>query len=169
MEKRGQVAMEFLMTYGWAIIIILVAVGALGYLGVFSTSTVNRCEIEAPFSCGEVRLTNGDPDAVPPTLDTLTFTMGASQISGDSGNNRIDSVLVNGQGCTLSRTNFIDDADQTQDARYSRQIFDCVAPDDTVDFGGIGDKFSGLIGLTYERTGAGITREIQGEVSGEIE
>jgi len=152
--------MEFLMTYGWAIIIILIAVGALWYLGVFRTSTVNRCEIEAPFSCGEVRLADGTPD-------TLTFTMAAGQISGDSTNNKINSVIINGQDCTstLSRTNFIDTADATKDARYSKQIFTCTL----ADAGGVGDKFSGLVGITYERQGAGITRQLQGEFSGEIE
>ncbi len=32
--KRGQAALEFLMTYGWAILVVLVAIGALAYFGV---------------------------------------------------------------------------------------------------------------------------------------
>lgn len=38
MKKRGQAAMEFLMTYGWAILVVLAAVGALAYFGVLSPS-----------------------------------------------------------------------------------------------------------------------------------
>src|SRR3990167_2612824 len=34
-KMKGQVAMEFLMTYWWAIMVVLVAVGALAYFGVF--------------------------------------------------------------------------------------------------------------------------------------
>ncbi len=34
--KKGQAAMEFLMTYGWAILVVLVAIGALAYFGVLS-------------------------------------------------------------------------------------------------------------------------------------
>jgi hypothetical protein len=34
--KKGQAAMEFLMTYGWAILVVLVAIGALTYFGVLS-------------------------------------------------------------------------------------------------------------------------------------
>lgn len=34
MYKKGQNAMEFLMTYGWAILVMLIAVGALAYFGV---------------------------------------------------------------------------------------------------------------------------------------
>jgi len=31
MHKKGQAAMEFLMTYGWAILVVLIAIGALMY------------------------------------------------------------------------------------------------------------------------------------------
>lgn len=33
-QKKAQAAMEFLMTYGWAILVVLVAIGALAYFGV---------------------------------------------------------------------------------------------------------------------------------------
>jgi len=36
MNKRGQAAMEFLMTYGWAILAAVIAIGVLAYFGVFS-------------------------------------------------------------------------------------------------------------------------------------
>ncbi|MGV8168777.1 MAG: hypothetical protein ACP5N3_01860 [Candidatus Nanoarchaeia archaeon] len=36
MRKKGQAAMEFLMTYGWAIIVVLAAIAALAYFGVLS-------------------------------------------------------------------------------------------------------------------------------------
>lgn len=36
MSKKGQAAMEFLMTYGWAILVVLAAIGALAYFGVLS-------------------------------------------------------------------------------------------------------------------------------------
>ena len=32
--KKAQAAMEFLMTYGWAILVVLIAIGALAYFGV---------------------------------------------------------------------------------------------------------------------------------------
>lgn len=35
-NKKGQAAMEFLMTYGWAILTGLIAIGVLAYFGVFS-------------------------------------------------------------------------------------------------------------------------------------
>ena len=54
-KKKGQAAMEFLMTYGWAILVVLAAIGALAYFGVlnptrfipevcqFSTATGMAC------------------------------------------------------------------------------------------------------------------------------
>jgi len=38
-QKRGQAAMEFLMTYGWAILAAIVAIGVLAYFGVFSNNS----------------------------------------------------------------------------------------------------------------------------------
>jgi hypothetical protein len=35
-DKKGQAAMEFLMTYGWAILAAVIAIGVLAYFGVFS-------------------------------------------------------------------------------------------------------------------------------------
>ena len=34
--KKAQAAMEFLMTYGWALLVVLAAIGALAYFGVLS-------------------------------------------------------------------------------------------------------------------------------------
>lgn len=37
MKKKGQAAIEFLVTYGWAILGALIVVGALSYFGIFNT------------------------------------------------------------------------------------------------------------------------------------
>ncbi len=37
-NKKSQAAMEFLMTYGWAILVVLAAIGALAYFGVLNYS-----------------------------------------------------------------------------------------------------------------------------------
>src|SRR3989338_5866650 len=39
MKKKGQAAMEYLMTYGWAILIVIIVAAALWALGVFNPST----------------------------------------------------------------------------------------------------------------------------------
>jgi len=44
--------MEFLMTYGWAILVVLVVIGALAYFGVLSPATLlpEKCTVALPFS-----------------------------------------------------------------------------------------------------------------------
>jgi hypothetical protein len=66
--KKGQAAMEYLMTYGWAILIILIALGALFYLGVFRPKASNVCMGSPPLQCTDVKLTQ---DGV------LTLVLGA--------------------------------------------------------------------------------------------
>lgn len=48
-NKKGQEALEFLMTYGWAILVVLIAIGILTYLGLFEDkvfATENNCFCE---------------------------------------------------------------------------------------------------------------------------
>jgi hypothetical protein len=51
--KQAQAAMEFLMTYGWALLVVLVAIGALAYFGVFSPQTFlpGQCVFFPGVSC----------------------------------------------------------------------------------------------------------------------
>lgn len=49
--KKGQAAMEFLMTYGWAILAAVIAIGVLAYFGVFSPGkyTTGSAILNPPF------------------------------------------------------------------------------------------------------------------------
>jgi len=51
--KKGQAAMEFLMTYGWAILVVLVAIGALAYFGVLNPDKLlpNQCRLAQGLYC----------------------------------------------------------------------------------------------------------------------
>ncbi|MBW2990468.1 hypothetical protein KY348_02055 [Candidatus Woesearchaeota archaeon] len=51
--RKAQAALEFLTTYGWAFIVILIMIGALAYFGVLNPGkmTPNRCLIEPGFDC----------------------------------------------------------------------------------------------------------------------
>lgn len=56
--KKVQAALEFLMTYGWAILIVLVAVGALTYFGVLSPDMLfsNKCSLPTGLVCLDYRV-----------------------------------------------------------------------------------------------------------------
>jgi len=50
--RRAQAAMEYLITYGWAVLIMLVVVGVLFYLGIFNPRTIAACSFQTPgFTC----------------------------------------------------------------------------------------------------------------------
>lgn len=52
MDKKGQAAMEFLITYGWAILAAIVAIGVLAYfLSSPGRFTSNSCVVASPWNC----------------------------------------------------------------------------------------------------------------------
>ena len=52
---KAQAALEFLTTYGWAFLIILVMIGTLAYFGILNPSRIlpNRCTFSSEFSCSD--------------------------------------------------------------------------------------------------------------------
>lgn len=91
MERKGQAAVEFLMTYGWAILAAIIAIGVLAYFGVFSpgkftpTATVLNPPLYAQnqlINAGSVTIeikNNGGEDL---TLGNVTITNCGSVSSG---------------------------------------------------------------------------------------
>jgi hypothetical protein len=53
MSKKSQTAMEFLLTYGWAILVAIVAIAALAYFGVLTPNTFlpERCQGPSGMDC----------------------------------------------------------------------------------------------------------------------
>mgnify|MGYP006435488675 CR=1 FL=1 len=66
MFKKGQAAMEFLMTYGWAILVVLAAIGALAYFGVLNPGQLlpDKCTFPASFDCVDKPVVNFDTGIV---------------------------------------------------------------------------------------------------------
>ena len=67
MDKKAQAAMEFLMTYGWAILAAIIAIGVLAYFGVFSPGKLvgNAATLSPPFAVDEFNIDdNGATDAI---------------------------------------------------------------------------------------------------------
>ena len=59
MMKKGQAAMEYLMTYGWAILVIVIVLAALWYLGVFNvvTRVPEQCSFPPEAQCAATKVT----------------------------------------------------------------------------------------------------------------
>ncbi|MEW5956071.1 MAG: hypothetical protein AB1626_06085 [Candidatus Micrarchaeota archaeon] len=74
MKTRGQQALEYLVTYGWALLVIVIVAALLWYFGVFNPTkwTAERqCGGFASFSCNAFKL-NSAADA---TLENNTFSV----------------------------------------------------------------------------------------------
>jgi len=52
-HKSGQAALEYLMTYGWAVLVVLVVIGALSYFGVLNPATLlpEKCTLQISVNC----------------------------------------------------------------------------------------------------------------------
>ena len=96
MSKKAQAAMEFLMTYGWAILVVLVAIGALAYFGVLNPSRFlpSSCTIIPGIGCDDFVVTATDVQLI------LRNGMG----------NDFSAVTVSTAGCTNSAEADGDDA-----------------------------------------------------------
>ena len=92
--KRSQAAIEFLATYGWAFLVILIVIGALSYFGVLSPSKLlpDRCNFGAEFGCVDysigsngvmVKLRNSLGTSV--VIDDVSVSTEKSQLSCSSG------------------------------------------------------------------------------------
>ena len=55
MSRRAQASLEFLTTYGWAFLVILIMMSALAYFGVLNPSKLlpDRCNFGAEISCNK--------------------------------------------------------------------------------------------------------------------
>ena len=60
MNRKGQAALEFLTTYGWALLVILVMIGALVYFGLLNPSKIlpSKCTLTTGFVCSDYQIRN---------------------------------------------------------------------------------------------------------------
>ncbi len=97
--RKGQAAMEFLMTYGWAILVVLVAIGALAYFGVLSPEQFlpEKCTIStgSGLFCEDFAID-----------DSATVRLNVKNILTE-GITGVVVVLTNGGGGTGSCTNAV--------------------------------------------------------------
>jgi hypothetical protein len=100
-HKKAQSALEFLMTYGWAILVILAAVGALAYFGVLDPGRYvpDRCISSIGLTC------LGKPN-IDAAADTVTFSIAngaGSNIDVDAAAAGAYPWVVTGATCTVDQ------------------------------------------------------------------
>jgi uncharacterized protein (UPF0333 family) len=142
MEKKGQASMEFLMTYGWAILAAVLAIGVLAYYGVFSPgkSLPNICAINAPLGCDEYQVNS--------TGAIIIVRNGAG-----------DSITVNSFTLTGCTANVVLTA--IADGATASYYLPCAGLS-------TGQKFSGDIVISYMRSGKTLNETSTGDIRAEV-
>jgi hypothetical protein len=96
-RKNGQAAIEFLVTYGWAILAAMLVIAALTYFGMTnpSVSLPDKCMFSNAFECSDFIITPSQ------TRVKLTNTLGQT-IYGNPVTNISASLTDTGISCNVS-------------------------------------------------------------------
>lgn len=144
----GQTALEYIMTYGWAILIMAFAAVVLYQMGIFDLPTPPGCT-------GFSQVGIMDWKAVS-TEGALHLS-----ISNDAGT-RIRLVSVNASifnnECAEEAINY----DMRAGEIYSVNLTDCVLP-------GVGDYYKAYITVTYRNIASDLEHNSVGECHGPVE
>ena len=108
-EAKSQAALEFLMTYGWVIMVVLVSIGALAYFGVLGPDKFvpRRCALEPGIGCRDFKvqedavtlvLMNGKGEDV--TITSIKVGSCAGTTTG-SLKNAVEIFESNGRGAKV--------------------------------------------------------------------
>ena len=144
-EKKSQAAMEFLMTYGWAILVVLAAIAALAYFGVLSPEKFlpEKCIIQPGIACVSHKV---DPSKV--TL-VLSNGLGRTMI--------VNSIDVAGCSSTFSNVTLPSGTDYT------------FIIGGSCNNGIAKEKFKGDIILAYTEKDTSLTKTAYGNINTKIE
>tara|TARA_Y100000310_G_scaffold29573_1_gene28118 strand:+ start:1514 stop:2011 length:498 start_codon:yes stop_codon:yes gene_type:complete len=164
MKRKSQAALEFLTTYGWAFLVILIMIGALAYFGILRPSRLlpDRCNFGPEVDCQDFQIAT--------TGDTIKVKL---------KNNVGEAIKIPTNGVTADAES---STDLTCTATTSVPAITEVWPAGTIkDFtfsscglGGVGfvagEKGKVSIQLSYYsvRSGSGYMHNIDGEIFGTV-
>ncbi len=157
MVKKGQAAMEFLMTYGWAILVVLIAIGALAYFGVLSPGRFlpSSCTMGPGFSCEEFKVDNVAGDSLQIRL--------RNGIGKDIGSVTFNALEVGpGGACTVNAAN----PASVTDGGVGTFNWNCPSIDaSTIQ----GSKFKATLTLIYTGSGDTLSHTVTGDITTKVE
>lgn len=150
MQKKGQAAMEFLMTYGWAILAAIIAIGVLAYFGVFSPGqyVTGSAIVNPPFYANAWAVS-----------ETGGVTVELRNNGGETYNITAVDITVNspsGATCTGITPGTDLDAGALQQFTLS-----CSGISE-------GDSFKGDITIQYTKEGSGVTLSSTGSIAEKV-
>jgi uncharacterized protein (UPF0333 family) len=108
-EKKGQAALEFLTTYGWAFMVILVMIGALAYFGVLNPGKLvkDQCTSTAGVGCKsyEVNLASGQMSISFTNNLGQAVTISSVNISTKAATTVVPPQISDANGVAISAAN----------------------------------------------------------------
>lgn len=159
MAKKGQAAMEFLMTYGWAILVVLAAIGALAYFGVLSPGKLlpERTVFKAP-------LTNTDNALITLSGSTAAIEIPFINNKGNSINiSNANWVTTTSDDCSATAaTELVSGTNPIPNGGRFTLRFNCTTTK------AVGEKLKADITFDYINLETGQTRPHSGAVDGEV-
>ena len=162
MVSKAQSALEYMTTYGWAIMITLLAIAVLFYLGVINPKIVlpSTCVFPADLSCVGFALDAGG-----------NLTLDLSQATGHP-------IEVTRLRCTQERDPVLNESDALPQpveiadgahALVSNRTSMCYRSDGTVYTGRPGDQYKGKIFIAYRELDTNFTHIVAADVSLKLE
>ena len=141
-NRKGQAALEFLMTYGWAILVVLVAVGALAYFGVLSPDKFlpAKCTLQSGIVCLDHKATANSLIVV--FQNSLGYDITIDAVKADQ------CTALGSQG-TLANG-----------AKTGQISMVCV---------NAGSKYNGALNVTYTTTETQVQHNNRGQITTRIE
>ena len=168
-NKKAQAAMEFLMTYGWAVLVVLLAVGALAYFGVLNPQGLlpEKTIFTAPISnIDSAVVASGTANSVEIAFKNnqgvailLPLTGDLTPEAGVTCANPVITATYNGAAVVADTTSIPNGATFLID-------WNC---DDLLTAAESGAKFGGTLTFDYTNAETSQTRAHSGTVSGKYQ
>ena len=141
--RKAQAAMEFLMTYGWALLVVLAAIGALAYFGVLKPQGFmpEQCVLVPGIACMDSKVTVG----------------GMNLIISNSLGRDIQITEISAGNCSQDFTQDLNNGDQLEFV-----LSGC-------DNGAIDAQFREDLIIKYVNKDTGFSKTIKGSISAKVQ
>ena len=167
---KGQAALEFIMTYGWAIMVVMVMIGALAYFGVTNPQSYlpEKCTVSQEFGCVDFTLTQWTEESSSNDIDdgecklTLRNNLGKTVI--------IENITFTYKDITTTgvfsfTTNPADDVFSTTLGAGKNANVQCNPREwRAFIFNGVGQQEKITFEISYRKTDGAFSHKVNGEI-----
>ncbi len=150
--RKAQSAMEYMLTYGWMILIVAIALAALYLMGVFNSGALvgDTCTMPIGFTCSGTTLTSS----------------GSLSLSIEQGTSSRINVTAIGCNTNVTTANMQQESPQVSipvGSSYTFNSVRCYAGSSAFS-GAIGTAYRGYLIMNYTDIASGLSHTITGSV-----